>query len=61
MSIVFPKGTLVNNDLTYKETILYPSGTVSCLIFYIKCFVLPTVYLDLLNGGNNFEKCLAKL
>ena len=61
MPIVLSRGTFVNNDLTSKKAISYPSGIVSCLIFSIKCFVLFIVHLDLLNGDNNFVRCLAKL
>ena len=61
MLIVFSKGTFVNNGLIPKETIFYPSNIVSRLIFAIKFFVQFIVYLDLLNGDNNFVRCLAKL
>ena len=59
ISIVVSNGTLVNSDLTSKDTIWNPSGTFLCLIISIKCLVLLMVYSDSLKGDNIFDKCFA--
>ena len=59
MTIVVSNGTLVNSDLTSKDTIWNHSGTFLCLIVSIKCLVLLMVYSDSLKGDNIFDKCFA--
>ena len=59
MSIVVSNGTLINSNLTSKDTIWNRSGTFLCLIISIKCLVLLMVYSDSLKGDNIFDKCFA--
>ena len=59
MSIVVSNGTLINSDLTSKDTIWNRSGTFLCLIISIKCLVLLMVYSDSLKGDNIFHKYFA--